>query len=176
MCTEKTITIRNQSVKLIVWDTAGQEEYSSIASMYYRGAQGAVMVYDLTVRETFARVDFWLKQLKSFVPDAVIYVVGNKIDQESNRDIPNDEIEAYCKENGLKHLETSAKEDIGQKELFKSIVTDIVDKNPIKGGSKFSDTSNRKHITVNENDNVKISHRNNTAKKNEKHKKGDKCC
>ena len=68
---QKKIKIGNIDYKLSIWDTAGQEEYSSIASMYYRDAQGAVLVYDLTVRESFTRVDFWLKQLSSFVPECI---------------------------------------------------------------------------------------------------------
>ena len=75
---------------------------------------GAILVYDITVKESFDKVNFWLSQLKKFAPkDIVIQIVGNKIDKEGERKIPKDTVLKFCEQNKVLYDETSAKEDLG---------------------------------------------------------------
>ncbi|KAJ1650678.1 GTP-binding protein of the rab/ypt [Dispira simplex] len=110
------------SVKFEIWDTAGQERYKSLAPMYYRNAQCAVIVYDITKAETFERAKSWVKELQRQAdPDIVIALVGNKNDLEANRAVTAEECQAYADEGGLLFKETSAKTGANVLELFQTI-------------------------------------------------------
>eukprot|EP00042_Codosiga_hollandica_P027307 m.134715 g.134715 ORF g.134715 m.134715 type:complete len:168 (+) comp52446_c0_seq4:1185-1688(+) len=83
----KNIFLDNEEVKLEIWDTAGQERFSALTPMYYRGAQAAVVVYDITKRDSFDRVKTWVKELETNAGgDIVIAIVGNKADLGSKGD------------------------------------------------------------------------------------------
>tara|TARA_B110000090_G_C13158626_1_gene360624 strand:- start:180 stop:689 length:510 start_codon:yes stop_codon:yes gene_type:complete len=110
------------TVKFEIWDTAGQERYRSLAPMYYRGAAAAVVVYDITKRDSFNGAKSWVKELqKSRDMSVVIALAGNKCDMESKRRVEAEEAQAYAQENDLIFLETSAKENINVRNLFKEI-------------------------------------------------------
>lgn len=97
-------------IKLQIWDTAGQESFRSITRSYYRGAAGALLVYDVTRRDTFVNVKRWLDEAKiNSNSEMVITLVGNKCDLDSKRAISTAEGEAFAKEHGLLFIETSAK-------------------------------------------------------------------
>ena len=85
----KYIKYRDSSVKVLIWDTAGQEKFQNIAKQYYKGANGVLLIYDISKRKSFERVDFWLKELKenNKIEDLFICLVGNKIDLEDKREI-----------------------------------------------------------------------------------------
>jgi len=106
----RTITIEGNQVKLQIWDTAGQEKFRSITRSYYRGAAGALLVYDITRRETFEHLTTWLEDCRKFSnQNIVIMLIGNKCDLENKRAVSNEEGEAFAKQHGLTFLETSAK-------------------------------------------------------------------
>jgi len=97
-------------IKLQIWDTAGQESFRSITRSYYRGAAGALLVYDVTRRDTFVNVKRWLDEAKiNSNSEMVITLVGNKCDLDSKRSVSTAEGEAFAKEHGLLFIETSAK-------------------------------------------------------------------
>lgn len=74
--------IKGKKVKMSIWDTAGQERFRTITSSYYRGAQGIILVYDVSNRETFDALPRWFSELETYVSDAVVkIVVGNKVDK-----------------------------------------------------------------------------------------------
>jgi len=81
------VTLKNnEQVTIALWDTAGQEKYNALTPIYYRDAIGAIIVYDITHNETFERADRWLNELKEYADkNIVIYIVGNKSDQENHR-------------------------------------------------------------------------------------------
>lgn len=80
------------------------------------------MVYDITVKESFDKVNYWLGQLKKFAPkDIVIQIVGNKIDKESERKISKDQLMKFCEQQKVLYEETSAKEDLGVSLMFRNI-------------------------------------------------------
>jgi len=117
----QTVCLEDTTVKFEIWDTAGQERYHSLAPMYYRGAQAAIVVYDVTNPETFARAKTWVKELqRQASPNIVIALAGNKADLGS-RAVEQDEANAYAEENGLLFMETSAKTAMNVNEIFLAI-------------------------------------------------------
>mmetsp|Transcript_9846 Transcript_9846/g.16858 ORF Transcript_9846/g.16858 Transcript_9846/m.16858 type:complete len:179 (-) Transcript_9846:73-609(-) len=106
----RTITIDDNQIKLQIWDTAGQEKFRSITRSYYRGAAGALLVYDITRRDTFEHLQSWLEDCRRYSnKDIVIMLIGNKSDLANKRAVSKEEGEAFAAKNGLTFLETSAK-------------------------------------------------------------------
>ena len=104
------MALDDSTVKFEIWDTAGQERYRSLAPMYYRGAAAAIVVYDITNPDSFTGAKSWVKELqRRGDPNVVIALAGNKADLESRRKIEFEEANSYAEENGILHLETSAK-------------------------------------------------------------------
>jgi len=115
----RMITIDGNQVKLQIWDTAGQEKFRSITRSYYRGTTGALLVYDITRRETFEHLTEWLEDCRKYSnPNIAIMLIGNKSDLEEKRAVGRDEGEKFAKDNGLFFLETSAKTDDNVDEAF----------------------------------------------------------
>ena len=99
----------NLTIKAQIWDTAGEEKYASVTNAYFRGAVGALLIYDITARKSFEKIPMWLTKLQeSSNDDLVIMLVGNKTDLEDKREIPIDEGQKYAQKNGLAFIETSA--------------------------------------------------------------------
>jgi len=118
----QTVLLDDTTVKFEIWDTAGQERYHSLAPMYYRGAQAAIVVYDITNADTFTRAKTWVRELqKQARPDIVIALAGNKSDLGSRRTVEYEEANAYAEENGLLFMETSAKNANNVNEIFLAI-------------------------------------------------------
>ena len=123
----KEITIDGKIVMLQIWDTAGQERYNSLTKLYFKGANAAIIVYDITDKESFAKAQRWSDQIDEFQQsetDAKIdkFVVGNKCDLASRQQVTIAESESYAAKIGAcgSH-EVSAKEGSGISELFKEI-------------------------------------------------------
>jgi len=119
----QTITLDdNTRVKFEIWDTAGQERYKSLAPMYYRNANCAVVVYDITQPSSLDKAKAWVKELQRQANEGiVIALAGNKKDLADRRAIETSEAEAYAKEAGLLFFETSARTNENVKELFTAI-------------------------------------------------------
>jgi len=118
----QTLCLDDTTVKFEIWDTAGQERYHSLAPMYYRGAQAAIVVYDITNADTFTRAKNWVKELQRQArPDIVIALAGNKSDLGQKRVVEYEEAAAYAEENGLLFMETSAKNANNVNEIFLAI-------------------------------------------------------
>eukprot|EP00538_Stauroneis_constricta_P007088 CAMPEP_0119570146 /NCGR_PEP_ID=MMETSP1352-20130426/43467_1 /TAXON_ID=265584 /ORGANISM="Stauroneis constricta, Strain CCMP1120" /LENGTH=214 /DNA_ID=CAMNT_0007619811 /DNA_START=448 /DNA_END=1093 /DNA_ORIENTATION=- len=118
----QTVQLDESTVKFEIWDTAGQERYRSLAPMYYRGASAAIVVYDITNPDSFAGAKSWVKELqRRGDPNVVIALAGNKADLEARRQVDFEEANAYANENGILHLETSAKNANNVKALFVEI-------------------------------------------------------
>ena len=106
----KTIDLKNQTIKIQIWDTAGEETFQAITRTYYRGAVGALLVYDITRRDTFAHCAKWLEDVKNNgTKDICVILIGNKSDLESQRQVTYEEGQEFAKEHDLLFLETSAK-------------------------------------------------------------------
>ena len=115
----KTIELNNKNIKIQIWDTAGQEAFQAITRTYYKGAVGALLVYDITRRDTFTHVTKWLEEVKSNSSKSIcVILIGNKKDLEDKRQVTYEEGESFAKENGLMFLETSAKTAYNVVEAF----------------------------------------------------------
>jgi len=118
----QTVCLNDTTVKFEIWDTAGQERYHSLAPMYYRGAQAAIVVYDITSSESFERAKAWVKELqRQGNPNIVIALAGNKVDLASHRKVQIEDAQSYSDENGILYMETSAKTAANVNELFVAI-------------------------------------------------------
>ena len=118
----QTVALNDTTVKFEIWDTAGQERYHSLAPMYYRGAAAAIVVYDITSPLSFQRAKNWVRELqRAGNANIVIALAGNKCDLASKRKVELDEAKAYAEENGIFHMETSAKTAMNVNDLFVTI-------------------------------------------------------
>ncbi len=100
--------INDETVKLQIWDTAGEERFSFLMPIYYRGAQGAVLVFDLTKRRTFDHLERWLGLIRQVCGDIPIILCGNKYDLPDRR-VTSEEAIEFAKANNFAYFETSAK-------------------------------------------------------------------
>ncbi|KXN91977.1 Ras-related protein Rab-11A [Leucoagaricus sp. SymC.cos] len=122
----RSINVDGKTVKAQIWDTAGQERYRAITSAYYRGAVGALLVYDIAKHATYVNVTRWLKELRDHADaNIVIMLVGNKSDLKHLRAVPTDEAKAFATENNLSFIETSALDASNVESAFQTILTDI---------------------------------------------------
>ena len=118
----QTVALNDTMVKFEIWDTAGQERYHSLAPMYYRGAAAAIVVYDITSPDSFARAKSWVRELqRQGTPNTVIALAGNKSDLASEQKVEPDEVRQYAEENNIMFMETSAKTGSNVQELFEQI-------------------------------------------------------
>lgn len=128
----RIVEVNGQKVKLQIWDTAGQERFRAVTRSYYRGAAGALMVYDVTRRSTYNHLNSWLSDAKNLTnPNTVIILIGNKCDLENQRDVPFEEAKQFADDNGLMFIEASAKTGSNVEEAFletaKSVYQNIQD-------------------------------------------------
>lgn len=125
----RSVDIDGKSIKLQIWDTAGQESFRSITRSYYRGAAGALLVYDVTRRETFAHLNRWIEETRyNGNPDMSIMLVGNKIDMDGRRVVSTEEGQKFAEQNGLLFVETSAKNALNVEDAFVLTARHIHDK------------------------------------------------
>ncbi|KAK9451958.1 ras family-domain-containing protein [Limtongia smithiae] len=122
----RSIEVDGKTIKAQIWDTAGQERYRAITNAYYRGAVGALLVYDITKNSTYENATRWLKELRDHADsNIVIMLVGNKSDLRQQRAVSTEEAEAFARENNLSFIETSALNASNVEEAFKTILTEI---------------------------------------------------
>jgi len=120
--------VKGRKVKLSIWDTAGQERFRTITSSYYRGAQGIILVYDVSNRESFEALPRWYSELETYVSSSVVkIVVGNKVDKEFSRQVSTSEGQAFATRMSSLFIEASAKTSVGVREAFQEVVERILD-------------------------------------------------
>ncbi|CAF1440687.1 unnamed protein product [Adineta ricciae] len=122
----RSIQVDKKTIKAQIWDTAGQERYRAITSAYYRGAVGALLVYDISKHNSYENVERWLKELRDHADsNIVITLVGNKSDLRHLRSVPSDEAKAFSEKNGISFIETSALDSTNVEQAFQTILTEI---------------------------------------------------
>ena len=187
----RSIANNSKIYRIQIWDTAGQENFRSITRAYYKNSVCALVVYDITSRESFEHVQNWIQDIKDQSPKTVLIVlVGNKVDLEENRVVSYDEGSEFAVKNGLIFEETSAKSGQGIEEVFLKSAKEIAKKMEenyydlnseicgIKKGSirnKKKDNGNNnndKNENGKNNNNIELKH--NTDNGHMKGKK--KCC
>jgi len=122
----RSIQTEGKTIKAQIWDTAGQERYRAITSAYYRGAVGALLVYDIAKYSTFKNVERWLTELRENADrNIVIMLVGNKSDLRHLREVPTEEAKAFSEKHKLSFIETSALDSTNVELAFQNILTEI---------------------------------------------------
>ncbi|NP_001088524.1 uncharacterized protein LOC495396 [Xenopus laevis] len=115
----KTIHVAETALKLQIWDTAGQERFHTLSVSYFRGAQGFVLVYDITNPASFENTAVWMRDIKMKAGEEVeVVLLGNKCDREDEREVAKEKGEKLAWEFGIPFFETSAKENINIEKAF----------------------------------------------------------
>ena len=131
----KTIHIGDKIIKLQIWDTAGQERFRTITSSYYRGAQGIILVYDCTDRESYSNIKQWIGEVDRYACENVSkYIVGNKCDEVDNKSVDFQEAKEFADQSEIPIIETSAKTSHNVDKMFELMAASIkerLDKNNI---------------------------------------------
>ncbi|KXJ69840.1 hypothetical protein RP20_CCG025640 [Aedes albopictus] len=137
----KIVEIDNVKVKLAIWDTAGQERFRTLTPSYYRDAQGAILVYDVTKKETFQKLDSWLNELEIYGTrnNMAKMIVGNKIDS-TDRAISRDDGFRFAKKHRTMFIETSAKTNEGVRDAFEEVVRKIMETDGLWERNDYGDS------------------------------------
>ena len=142
--TAKMVKYEGQSYRLQIWDTAGQERYKSMAPMYFRGAHAALIVYSIIDKSSFDAVDEWANALRSNgEPNVKVFLAGNKLDCEEEREVSTEAGEAKAAEIGAYFAEISAKTGANIEDLFAEIPIEVLSKG-LKEETKAKITENKK--------------------------------
>jgi len=133
----KVVHLEDRTVKLQLWDTAGQERYRSLIPSYIRDAAAAVVVYDITSQESFQLAEQWYEDVKAERgDDAVVALVGNKLDLADKRQVSTDEGQQKAHEKGIQFLETSAKDGQNVNLLFQRLAAALPTAAPSPGAAE----------------------------------------
>jgi len=129
----KTLWLQDRNVRLQLWDTAGQERFRSLIPSYIRDSSVAIIVYDITNRNSFLNTTYWLDGVRTERgQDVGVMLVGNKTDLNEKRQVPIEEGEAKAKEHNIMFIETSAKAGVNIKALFRKIAASLLDNNSVQ--------------------------------------------
>lgn len=141
--------IDGEAVQVQVWDTAGQEHFHKITTSYYKGANGIILVYDVSDKKSMDNVEYWVKNIKAHASETVhVALVGNKTDlrKEGNSDNCTDTEtgKEFAQRYNVPYFETSAKDAINVNDAFKTLVANIIEADPTDGGRSKSQSKDRK--------------------------------
>ena len=125
----KKLEIDEKLIKIQIWDTAGHEKFRTITTSYYKSAHAIIILYDITEQSSFEHIKNWMVEIEKFAKQGVLkLIVGNKKDLEDKRQVSKEEAEAFAKNNGVKFLEVSAKDNINIEELFFGVVKTLYER------------------------------------------------
>ncbi|PIM99724.1 GTPase Rab11/YPT3, small G protein superfamily [Handroanthus impetiginosus] len=154
----RSIRVDEKVIKAQIWDTAGQERYRAITSAYYRGAVGALLVYDVTRHVTFENVERWLKELRDHTDSTiVIMLVGNKADLRHLRAVSTEDATAFAEKENTFFMETSALESMNVENAFTEVLTQIhhvVSKKALEGANDQAALPKGQTINIGSKDDV----------------------
>ena len=176
----KTIKISetNESLTLDVWDTAGQEKYRSLTRIFFQGAKLAILVYDITRKESFENLkNVWLKELKDHADkNVVLGVAGNKSDLYEKEEVPEQEAREFAKSIGAIFCLTSAQSNSGIEELFEEMGKKFLDPNSTINESENQNLDQAHKQKKDEKKKEKKEEQKNIQIKNVKKKEKKSCC
>ena len=130
----RTVKLDKKTVKLQIWDTAGQERFRTITSAYYRGADGIILVFDVTSTESLDHVHDWLKEVNRYAAEGTVkLLVGNKSDRTADRVVTTEQAQAMADELGIPLIETSAKSAKNVEEAFLTLAGELIRQRAARG-------------------------------------------
>ena len=130
----RTVKMDKKTVKLQIWDTAGQERFRTITSAYYRGADGIILVFDVTSAESLDHVHDWLKEVNRYAAEGTVkLLVGNKCDRTADRVVSTEQAQALADELGIPLIETSAKSAKNVEEAFLTLAGELIRQRVARG-------------------------------------------
>jgi small GTP-binding protein len=135
----KTLNKQGEEIVLDLWDTAGQERFRSVVPMFYKGSKAIIIVFDITNQDSFEGAKRWVEEIESYNSNAVLSVIGNKVDLQDQRKVTMETARIYANQHKASYFECSAKDNIGIREVFE----DIAERIP-----KWNETNNK--LTVND--------------------------
>ena len=160
----KTLSIEEKKIKLQIWDTAGQDRFRTIVSSYYKGGHGLLLIFDLTDIETFKSLNNWLIEIERNANKNVIKVlIGNKCDLTEERKVSVQEVNEFAEINGMKYVETSAKDNINVIDAFSTLGMELIAAS--QDNHQIGQVREMKKIILNDNMDL-----------NKKKKNNDRCC
>lgn len=124
----KYVSLDNIKIKLVIWDTAGQERFRGLAKNYFRGANGFILVYDITNKNSFEKLRGWMNDAKEKIDgEYKMVVVGNKKDCEDEREVGTQKLKEFGEKNNVMTMEVSAKTGEGVDSLFTAMVKELLE-------------------------------------------------
>uniref|UniRef100_A0A8C8ZK42 Ras-related protein Rab-17 n=1 Tax=Prolemur simus TaxID=1328070 RepID=A0A8C8ZK42_PROSS len=137
----KVVELGASSLTFEIWDTAGQEKYHSVCHLYFRGANAALLVYDVTKKDSFHKAQQWLRDLeKEFRPgEVVVMLVGNKTDLSEEREVTFEEGKEFAERERLLFMETSAKLNHQVSEVFGTVARELLQRDDREGQAPCRD-------------------------------------
>ncbi len=154
---DKKYIYKNKNIKIQIWDTAGQERYRSLTSMYYKGAKGAIFVYDISSKISFENIDKWLIEMKKTADENIkIILIGNKCDLIEKREVKEDDGKIKAKDLNVPFMETSALNCINVEKAFNFLIEEIanleINLDEEFDFEDFKDEKNVNNINLNDNE------------------------
>ena len=149
-------------IKLQIWDTCGQELYRSLITNFYRNSSLAIIVYAINSKDSFDNIEMWLRELRTHSsPDVKVFLIGNKVDLEDEREVRKEDAEAFCKENNINlFMESSAKTGFNAQNIFIK-AAEVLYQNYLEYNEKNEDQDNLQDLnqanstTINNKKNIK---------------------
>ena len=137
--------IDGKTIRIKIWDTAGQEKFHSLAKGFFHNAQGIMIVYDVTNSETYQNLKYWTQSIKTHMWNDIdkieVIIIGNKIDS-TDREVNKQEAEAFCSELGYPYFETSAKTGENVNTTIQFLVRNVLKKNNLVRSKSFNENNN----------------------------------
>ena len=124
---DKIIDYNKFKIKLQIWDTSGEEKFRTITKNFYRNADGLLVVFDLTKKESYDHIKSWLDEAKENNDKLKTILIGNKLDLKDERIVAIDVAKQFAEKNNLKYIETSAKDGTNINESFQAIIDLLFD-------------------------------------------------
>ncbi|CAK9207234.1 unnamed protein product [Sphagnum jensenii] len=145
----KRLTVDGQSVTLSIWDTAGQERFHALGPIYYRDADAALLVYDLLCKDSFDRVQSWVKELRKMAPNNIVLAIaGNKSDMDKMQHVNVGDTERYAESIGATHFVTSAKLNAGINEVFLDVAHRVLEQRKSHGPETATVNPRRRSVVI----------------------------
>ena len=121
---KKSVTIDNRNINVEIWDTAGQEKFKKITSQYYYGADGIILIFDITNKKSFEKISFWIQDLSNKIDldNTCLILIGNKTDLKDQRKVSVEEAQKYAAQYNIEYYEVSALKNVGIIEMMEFFI------------------------------------------------------